>query len=79
MLGLGRLGGGVLTHASDLDIVYLFTGTHDGESDGERPGATLYFNRLAQRRCRAQRADAQGALYEVDTRLRPQGNQGRWQ
>src|SRR5690606_6952897 len=26
VLGLGRLGGGALTHASDLDIVYLFTG-----------------------------------------------------
>ena len=50
VLGLGRLGGGVLTHASDLDIVYLFTGTHDGESDGERPlGEPRSFNRLAQR------------------------------
>ena len=78
VLGLGRLGGGVLTHASDLDIVYLFTGTHDGESDGERPlGATLYFNRLAQRVTAALSVPtAQGALYEVDTRLRPQGNQG---
>ena len=78
VVGLGRLGGGVLTHASDLDIVYLFTGTHEGESDGERPlGATLYFNRLAQRVTAALSVPtAQGALYEVDTRLRPQGNQG---
>ncbi|QYJ07431.1 bifunctional [glutamate--ammonia ligase]-adenylyl-L-tyrosine phosphorylase/[glutamate--ammonia-ligase] adenylyltransferase [Qipengyuania flava] len=78
ILGLGRLGGGVLTHASDLDIIYLFTGTHEGESDGPRPlGATLYFNRLAQRVTAALSVPtAQGALYEVDTRLRPQGNQG---
>ncbi len=78
VLGLGRLGGGVLTHASDLDIIYLFTGTHEGESDGARPlGATLYFNRLAQRVTAALSVPtAQGALYEVDTRLRPQGNQG---
>jgi len=78
VVGLGRLGGGVLTHASDLDIIYLFTGTHEGESDGERPlGATLYFNRLAQRVTAALSVPtAQGALYEVDTRLRPQGNQG---
>ncbi|UYH54660.1 bifunctional [glutamate--ammonia ligase]-adenylyl-L-tyrosine phosphorylase/[glutamate--ammonia-ligase] adenylyltransferase [Qipengyuania sp. SS22] len=78
VVGLGRLGGGVLTHASDLDIVYLFTGTHEGESDGARPlGATLYFNRLAQRVTAALSVPtAQGALYEVDTRLRPQGNQG---
>ncbi len=78
VLGLGRLGGGALTHASDLDIIYLFTGTHEGESDGDRPlGATLYFNRLAQRVTAALSVPtAQGALYEVDTRLRPQGNQG---
>lgn len=78
VLGLGRLGGGALTHASDLDIVYLFTGDHGAESDGPRPlGATLYFNRLAQRVSGALSVPtAQGALYEVDTRLRPQGAQG---
>ena len=78
VLGLGRLGGGALTHASDLDIIYLFTGDHGAESDGERPlGATLYFNRLAQRVSGALSVPtAQGALYEVDTRLRPQGAQG---
>lgn len=78
ILGLGRLGGGVLTHASDLDIVYLFTGDFAAQSDGPRPlGATLYYNRLASRVSAALSVPtAQGALYEVDTRLRPQGNQG---
>ncbi len=77
-IGLGRFGGGMLTHASDLDMIYLFSGSHDGESDGRRPlGATLYFNRLAQRVSGALSVPtAQGALYEVDTRLRPQGAQG---
>lgn len=79
VLGLGRLGGGALTHASDLDIVYLFTdGAIGAESDGGRPlGRTLYFNRLAQRVSAALSVPtAEGALYEVDTRLRPQGAQG---
>ncbi len=78
VLGLGRLGGGALTHASDLDIIYLFSGDFNAESDGERPlGASLYFNRLASRVTAALSVPtAQGALYEVDTRLRPQGNQG---
>lgn len=78
VLGLGRLGGGALTHASDLDIIYLFSGDFQAESDGGRPlGATLYFNRLATRVSAALSVPtAQGALYEVDTRLRPQGNQG---
>ncbi len=78
VVGLGRLGGGSLTHASDLDLVYLFTGDFSAESDGARPlGATLYFNRLAQRISAALSVPtAEGALYEVDTRLRPQGTQG---
>jgi len=78
ILGLGRLGGGALTHASDLDIVYLFTGDFSAQSDGARPlGATIYYNRLASRVSAALSVPtAQGALYEVDTRLRPQGNQG---
>jgi glutamate-ammonia-ligase adenylyltransferase len=78
VLGLGRLGGGALTHASDLDVIYLFTGGFAAESDGPRPlGATHYFNRLAQRVTAAMSVPtAEGALYEVDTRLRPQGAQG---
>ncbi len=83
VLGLGRLGGGVMTHASDLDIIYLFSGTHEGESgctgieNGRPLGASLYFNRLASRVSGALSVPtAEGALYEVDTRLRPQGNQG---
>ena len=78
VIGLGRLGGGVLTHASDLDIVYLFDAPLDAESDGERSlTATMYYNRLAQRVSAALSVPtAEGALYEVDTRLRPQGNQG---
>lgn len=78
ILGLGRLGGGALTHASDLDIVYLFTGDFAAQSGGPRPlGGTIYYNRLASRISAALSVPtAQGALYEVDTRLRPQGNQG---
>ena len=78
ILGLGRIGGGALTHASDLDLVYLFTGETGGESDGARPlGTTHYYNRLAQRVSAALSVPtAEGALYEVDTRLRPSGEQG---
>ena len=78
ILALGRLGGGVLTHASDLDLVYLFTGDFMTESDGPKPlGATQYFNRLGQRITNALSVQtAAGPLYEVDTRLRPSGAQG---
>lgn len=78
ILALGRLGGAALTHASDLDLVYLFTGDHQAESDGRKPlGATQYFNRLAQRVSAGLSVPtAAGPLYEIDTRLRPSGAQG---
>ncbi|MEM8726185.1 MAG: glutamine-synthetase adenylyltransferase, partial [Pseudomonadota bacterium] len=78
VLGLGRFGGGALTHSSDLDIIYLFSGDFAAQSDGARPlGATQYYNRLASRVSAALSVPtARGALYEVDTRLRPQGKQG---
>jgi glutamate-ammonia-ligase adenylyltransferase len=78
VMGLGRLGGEALTHASDLDLVYLFSGTHEAESDGPRPlRATDYFNRLAPRVTAALSVPtASGPLYDVDTRLRPSGTDG---
>ena len=78
ILGLGRIGGAELTHASDLDLIYLFSGSHEGLSDGERPLRTTdYFNRLAPRVSAALSvATAAGPLYEVDLRLRPSGRDG---
>jgi [glutamine synthetase] adenylyltransferase / [glutamine synthetase]-adenylyl-L-tyrosine phosphorylase len=78
ILALGRMGGQALTHASDLDLIYLFTGNYAAESDGAKPlGAVTYYNRLAQRVTGALSvATAAGPLYEVDTRLRPSGAQG---
>ncbi|MBN8808369.1 MAG: bifunctional [glutamine synthetase] adenylyltransferase/[glutamine synthetase]-adenylyl-L-tyrosine phosphorylase [Sphingomonas sp.] len=78
ILALGRLGGGALTQASDLDLIYLFTGDFAAESDGAKPlGAVHYYNRLAQRVTAALSVPtASGPLYEIDTRLRPSGAQG---
>ncbi len=78
ILGLGRLGGMALTNASDLDLIFLFDAPDDARSDGARSlGATDYFNRLAKRVVAALSVPtAAGALYEVDTRLRPQGEKG---
>jgi glutamate-ammonia-ligase adenylyltransferase len=77
ILGLGRLGGEALTAASDLDLVYLYTGG-EGPSEGRKPlGPADYFNRLASRVTAALSVPtAAGPLYDVDTRLRPQGAQG---
>jgi glutamate-ammonia-ligase adenylyltransferase len=78
ILGLGRLGGCSLTHASDLDLIYLYTGEPGVPSDGAKPlGPADYFNRLASRITAALSVPtAAGPLYDVDTRLRPQGAKG---
>jgi glutamate-ammonia-ligase adenylyltransferase len=78
VLGLGRFGGHSLTHASDLDIVYLHTAPGGGQSSGPKPlGPNDYFNRLANRITAALSVPtAAGPLYDVDTRLRPGGAKG---
>ena len=78
VLGLGRLGGRALTHASDLDLIFLFDAPEGAVSDGRKAlTATDYYNRLASRVTAALRTPtAAGPLYDVDTRLRPQGEQG---
>ena len=78
IVALGRFGGGLLTPRSDLDVVFLFTGSFEAVSDGPRPlGATLYFNRLAGRLIAALSSPGPaGPLYVIDTRLRPSGEQG---
>ncbi len=78
ILGLGRLGGRALTHASDLDLIFLFDAPEGSQSDGRKSlTATDYYNRLASRITAALRTPtAAGPLYDVDTRLRPQGAQG---
>lgn len=78
ILGLGRLGGRALTHASDLDLIYLFDAPEGAVSDASKSmPATDYYNRLASRIGAALGTPtASGPLYDVDTRLRPQGAQG---
>ncbi|MCA3245781.1 MAG: bifunctional [glutamine synthetase] adenylyltransferase/[glutamine synthetase]-adenylyl-L-tyrosine phosphorylase [Azospirillum sp.] len=79
VLALGKLGGRELTVTSDLDLVTVYSAPKGIErSDGGRPlPPSLYFNRLAQRYVSAlSAATAEGGLYEVDLRLRPDGEKG---
>jgi len=78
VLGLGKLGGGELGYAADLDVVFVFDGDDAAETDGPVPLATIdWFSRCAQRLLGGLRLRTpRGRLYEVDTRLRPSGTQG---
>jgi len=72
VIGLGKLGGQELTYGSDLDLIFVYSGPGDG-----RVSNAEFFARLAQRLVGALSATMEeGRLYQVDTRLRPSGNQG---
>jgi len=79
VIAYGKLGGMELSYRSDLDLVFL----HDSsgpkqETDGPRPlDNSMFFGRLVRRLTHFLTAQtASGALYEVDTRLRPSGRSG---
>ena len=77
VLALGKLGSREMTPASDLDLIFVYSGG-GGSSSGPKPlPASQYFGRLSQRLINALTArTAEGILYEVDMRLRPSGNAG---
>lgn len=78
ILGMGSLGAGRLTAASDLDMIVIYDADNVEYSDGNRPlHSRAYYARLTQAMITAVTAQtAQGRLYEVDMRLRPSGKQG---
>jgi glutamate-ammonia-ligase adenylyltransferase len=77
IIGYGTLGAGELGLGSDLDIVFLFESAQ-GSSDGHRPlPPERYYARMAQRVLSFLTVmTPSGRLYEVDTRLRPNGRAG---
>ncbi|PLY02956.1 MAG: bifunctional [glutamate--ammonia ligase]-adenylyl-L-tyrosine phosphorylase/[glutamate--ammonia-ligase] adenylyltransferase [Desulfuromonas sp.] len=84
ILGMGKLGGCELNYHSDLDIIFMYEG--EGETravEGSDPqrfrqvSSHEYFAKLAQRIISVLTlVTREGKVYEIDTRLRPSGNQG---
>nr|WP_253341305.1 bifunctional [glutamate--ammonia ligase]-adenylyl-L-tyrosine phosphorylase/[glutamate--ammonia-ligase] adenylyltransferase [Neisseria sp. HSC-16F19] len=69
VIAYGKLGGKELGYASDLDLVYIYDDPH--------PDAGSTYSRLAQRLTSwLTSATGAGVLYEVDLRLRPNGDAG---
>jgi glutamate-ammonia-ligase adenylyltransferase len=77
IIGYGSLGARELGYGSDLDLVFLFE-TGEEASNGARPlPPERYYARLAQRVLSFLTVmTPSGRLYEVDTRLRPNGRAG---
>ena len=79
VVALGKLGSREMTIRSDLDLIMVYDAPEAAaESDGAKPlAAPVYFARLIQRFLSAVTAQTrEGALFEVDMRLRPSGNAG---
>ena len=79
VVAYGKLGGREKTPTSDMDLTFVYDCSDGADaSDGEKPLAvSQYFARLSQRLINALSAPtAEGALYEVDMRLRPSGGAG---
>jgi glutamate-ammonia-ligase adenylyltransferase len=75
LLSMGKLGGNELNYSSDIDLLFIFG---DGQ---ELPNAEIsnreYFVRLAQQVTDIlSRPTAEGPVFRIDLRLRPQGNEG---
>lgn len=79
VIAYGKFGGIELSYGSDLDLVFL----HDGNgpvqvTDGGKPlDNSMFFARLVRRLVHFLTTQtSSGALYQVDTRLRPSGRSG---
>ncbi|HNP63867.1 MAG TPA: bifunctional [glutamate--ammonia ligase]-adenylyl-L-tyrosine phosphorylase/[glutamate--ammonia-ligase] adenylyltransferase [Woeseiaceae bacterium] len=79
IIAYGKLGGLELSYGSDLDIVFLHDsrGEHQ-ETKGPKPlDNALFFSRLVRRLLHfLTTPTGSGELYEIDTRLRPDGRSG---
>ena len=79
LLGFGKLGGIELAYGSDLDLVFIYD-CPDGNAltQGEKPiSCAQFYGRLGLKvRHILDTKLLSGVLYEVDMRLRPNGNSG---
>jgi glutamate-ammonia-ligase adenylyltransferase len=79
IIGYGKLGGHEMHYQSDLDVIFLHdSGGEQQFTNGEKCiENSVYFGRLAQKIISMTSVlTASGKLYEIDSRLRPEGSSG---
>lgn len=79
IIGYGKLGGIELSYGSDLDLVFLHGEIEQHwQTSGEQSiSLQVFYTRLGQKIVQLlNKRTSEGLLYEVDTRLRPQGSSG---
>ncbi len=79
VIGYGKLGGCEMHYQSDLDIIFLHNSMAEAQST-QGPQCVdnaMYFSRLAQKIISLTSVlTGSGKLYEIDSRLRPEGSSG---
>lgn len=80
VVGLGKLGGNELNFSSDIDIMYLYDSSYEGQTSGGRraPIETHeFFRQLSKALTHSMGEMTQdGMVFRVDLRLRPDGERG---
>ena len=79
VVAYGKLGGIELGYGSDLDLVFMSDSSLDGETYGGKQVVSdrMFYGRLAQRIMHLFSTRlSSGILYDVDARLRPEGESG---
>jgi glutamate-ammonia-ligase adenylyltransferase len=79
IIGYGKLGGHELHYQSDLDVIFLHNSIADAQlTNGPKSiDNSMYFARLAQKIISMTSVlTSSGKLYEIDSRLRPEGSSG---
>ncbi|MFQ3188474.1 MAG: glutamate-ammonia-ligase adenylyltransferase [Gammaproteobacteria bacterium] len=79
IIGYGKLGGKEMHYQSDLDLIFLHDSTASNSiTNGKKSlDNSVYFSRLAQKIISMTSIlTSAGTLYEIDSRLRPEGASG---
>ncbi|MEK6286767.1 MAG: hypothetical protein AABO57_13595 [Acidobacteriota bacterium] len=81
IVALGKLGCRELNYASDIDLLFLFSGNGETSGDGRSSESVIgnkeFFASVARRVVQViGGSSAEGAVYRIDLRLRPYGRDG---
>jgi len=79
VIAYGKLGGLELSYGSDLDLVFLHDSRGENQlTDGDKSlDNSMFFSRLIRRLVHfLSTQTSSGVMYEIDTRLRPDGRRG---
>jgi len=69
VIGMGRLGGRELSYASDVDVLFVYRGETASDFEEAERTATALLREIGA-------TTAEGQTFDIDARLRPEGNQG---